>query len=254
MERAALRRLTSNLLDEDGNATSIDLTIVETGGGTASCGANEICGATATVSAATIPTHDQSLNGIEGQIFTDADPVTLTFSDLVAGDDYEVYVFGLEGFFASVQQDVQISGAGTPITFTQNFNQNNLFINDEAGSSSRPLSSYAEIVTADGSGEIEIQVTPNGFTFDVSLGGVAIRELAAPELTVTIAADSISEAAGAAATTATVSRNTDTTNALVVNLASSDTTEAAVPTTVTIPAGQSISPSVRHRCDRRCHH
>lgn len=59
-----------------------------------------------------------------------------------------------------------------------------------------------------------------------------------PELTVTIAADSFSESAGAAATMATVSRNTDTTSPLTVTLSSSDTNEAAVPTTVVITAGQ----------------
>lgn len=41
------------------------------------------------------------------------------------------------------------------------------------------------------------------------------------------------------AATLTVTRNTPATNALVVSLVSSDTTEATVPATVTIPAGQS---------------
>ena len=61
----------------------------------------------------------------------------------------------------------------------------------------------------------------------------------AAELTLTIPAPSISEGDGANATTATVIRNTDTTNALTVTLVSSDTSEATVPATVTIPAGQS---------------
>lgn len=58
-------------------------------------------------------------------------------------------------------------------------------------------------------------------------------------LSLWIANDSISENGGA--TTATVSRNTDTTDALVVNLVSSDSGEATVATTVTIPAGQTTS-------------
>ena len=49
--------------------------------------------------------------------------------------------------------------------------------------------------------------------------------------------------AGAGATTATVSRNTDTANALVVNLLSDDTTEATVVGSVTIAAGQTTSPA-----------
>jgi len=231
----------SNLIDEDGNATPFDLTLVETGAATPSCGANQVCGATATPLASTIPTHSQSLSGIDGQVFTDAHPVTLTWSDLTAGDNYEVYVFGLEGHFSSSQQTVGITGGGTPITFAQNLNKNQLFVNDELGSSGRPLSSYAKIAAADSAGRITIQVTPAAFSLDVSLGGVALRELSPPELSLTIAADSFSEGDGPRATTATVSRNTDTTNPLTVTLASSDTSEAIVPATVTIAAGQTIS-------------
>jgi uncharacterized delta-60 repeat protein len=58
-------------------------------------------------------------------------------------------------------------------------------------------------------------------------------------LTVTIAAGAVSEGAGAAATTATVTRNTSTALAMTVNLNSSDISEATVPASVIIPAGQS---------------
>ncbi|MCA9121898.1 MAG: hypothetical protein H6822_11525 [Planctomycetaceae bacterium] len=57
-------------------------------------------------------------------------------------------------------------------------------------------------------------------------------------LTLTIAASSFSEAAGVGASTATISRNTDPANPLTVTLMSNDTSEATVPATVTIPAGQ----------------
>ncbi len=52
-------------------------------------------------------------------------------------------------------------------------------------------------------------------------------------------ATSISEFGGPAATTVTITRNTDTTDPLDVALTSSDTTEASIQTTATIPAGQS---------------
>jgi len=58
-------------------------------------------------------------------------------------------------------------------------------------------------------------------------------------LTVEIAADSIAENAGASATTGRVTRSGDTTDALVVTLASDDTSEATVPASVTILAGDS---------------
>jgi hypothetical protein len=57
-------------------------------------------------------------------------------------------------------------------------------------------------------------------------------------LTLALASHSVSDAAGASATTATVSRNTDTSAALVVTLASSIPASVSVPQTVTIPAGQ----------------
>ncbi len=61
------------------------------------------------------------------------------------------------------------------------------------------------------------------------------------DLTVHISAASISEAVGEAATTATVSRNTDTAFALAVALVSNDITEATVPASILIAAGRSIS-------------
>ena len=66
----------------------------------------------------------------------------------------------------------------------------------------------------------------------------AIRVSVAPTLTVAIADAAVVESAGAAATTATVTRNGSTDADLVVSLASGDATEVLVPATVTIPAGQ----------------
>ncbi|MBI2481074.1 MAG: hypothetical protein HYV60_21295, partial [Planctomycetia bacterium] len=53
-----------------------------------------------------------------------------------------------------------------------------------------------------------------------------------------VAAASVAENAGATATTVTIARNTGTSGALVVNLTSSDPSEATLPATATIPAGQ----------------
>ena len=69
-----------------------------------------------------------------------------------------------------------------------------------------------------------------------------VQDDESPLLSLVIAHSSVSENAGPAATVGTVSRNTDTTNGLVVTLTSSDTSEATVPATVTIPAGQTTSP------------
>ena len=69
-----------------------------------------------------------------------------------------------------------------------------------------------------------------------------MEEEVVPTLTMLIAAAEIGEQDGAAATTATVSRNTNTTSSLNITLVSSDISEATVPVSVTIAAGQSTSP------------
>lgn len=224
----------ASLTDEDGNATPYDLTITGAGGG--------VTGAAAVITASTLPTHTSSLAGLDGQVFAGVNTTTLTWSGLTDGADYEVYVFGLEGFYQSIQQDVTITADGSAISFPQNFNNSDLFINDQVGSNSLPLSSYAKVVTVGASGEIVIDVAPAPFTLDVSLGGVAIREVSeAPELTLSISPPSVSEGAGAAAALGTVTRNTPATGDLVVNLTSDDTSEATVPASVTILNGNTFA-------------
>lgn len=89
------------------------------------------------------------------------------------------------------------------------------------------------VFVADGSGGVR---TLNGDL--VKLATATILNDDAATITLSIAAASFSETDGVAATTASVTRNTDTTNELTVNLTSSDTGESTVPASVTIPAGQ----------------
>src|SRR5262245_34190476 len=59
-----------------------------------------------------------------------------------------------------------------------------------------------------------------------------------PSLTLVLASHTIAENAGPAATTGTITRsNMDTSQALTVNLTSSNPSQATVPASVTIPAG-----------------
>lgn len=67
--------------------------------------------------------------------------------------------------------------------------------------------------------------------------------LAQPTLTVNLANPSVLENAGAAATTATITASTAPASDLTVTLTSSDLTEATVPASVTILAGQTVSSS-----------
>jgi predicted extracellular nuclease len=66
----------------------------------------------------------------------------------------------------------------------------------------------------------------------------ALRGGVTPTLSLSIAPNTFSEAAGASAATGTITRTGSTTNALTVTLSSNDTTEATVPNTVIIAAGQ----------------
>lgn len=59
-----------------------------------------------------------------------------------------------------------------------------------------------------------------------------------PQFNLSFNVSSFSEGAGAGAATGTVTRTGSTAGALTVNLSSSDTTEATVPATVTIPNGE----------------
>jgi len=69
-----------------------------------------------------------------------------------------------------------------------------------------------------------------------------LKEADGPALTLSLSPSTVSKGTTG---TATITRNTDTTNALVVTLASSDPTKATVPPTLTIPAGQaSVSFSI----------
>ena len=114
-----------------------------------------------------------------------------------------------------------------------------------------PQASVARYVRVMVSGQLRVSEVSPTCTTVIGSGqlSVVVTDDDLAELTVVIADDSISEGAGAAATTLVVTRNTDPTNALVVTLASDDTSEATVPTTITIAAGQSSSGAIPIDCN-----
>ncbi len=105
----------------------------------------------------------------------------------------------------------------------------------EQASTTVSLSAVDDII-ADGLQTVTITASADGF-IDGS-GQVDVTDDELPTLTLAVAPASISENAGTSASSVTVTRNTDTTSALVVTLTSDDTSEATVPATLTIPAGQ----------------
>ena len=167
----------NDLVDESGNTTPFDLTLT---------GSNSNHFA-ATVNASTLPVHDQSLTGIDGQIYTSLQSVTAVWSDLNSSAEYEIYVFGLESFTGFLDdQTVTITGDGTAVQFTQLLSNGNLYVNGEVGDSTRSLQSYAHVVSPDGNDQITISVTANDGSADLVLGGLAIREVAATTPGVTV--------------------------------------------------------------------
>ncbi|MEQ9411570.1 MAG: choice-of-anchor D domain-containing protein, partial [Fuerstiella sp.] len=94
------------------------------------------------------------------------------------------------------------------------------------------------IAIGDDGSNLSLRDDAKGFNVDVEAQTITVIDPNTATLTVDVVADAVSEGAGAAATTATVTRSSDTSAALTVNLTSSDTSEATVPTTVMIPAGQ----------------
>lgn len=101
-------------------------------------------------------------------------------------------------------------------------------------------------------GDYDVLVQYNGQTYNATMEvdgsgnssiTVVLTDIGSPALSLVVQDEQIAETDGAAATTATVTRTGDLTNALDVTLVSSDPGEATLPTTVTIPAGQSTSPA-----------
>jgi hypothetical protein len=88
----------------------------------------------------------------------------------------------------------------------------------------------------DGSQDVTITAQATGLQNATAL--ITVTDDDQPILTLSVTPSTLSEGAGANAATGTVTRNTPTASAQVVNLSSSDQSEIAVPATVTIPAGQ----------------
>ncbi|MCA9084628.1 MAG: hypothetical protein KDA81_11260, partial [Planctomycetaceae bacterium] len=185
----------SNLIDESGAATAIDVDI----------NFNSAFAATNVSFAPTsaqLPVHTGSLAGVDGAV-TGQDNVELTFSDLVPGQSYEIYVFGGDVF--SGNQQVTITAPATATTldqFTQNHVANQLIVNSEVGDNSRSIASFASYSTADANGELQLRVEAIPASGGVyGLAGVALRAGSPPAATLSIAATDADKDEGAAGST-----------------------------------------------------
>jgi alpha-tubulin suppressor-like RCC1 family protein len=133
-------------------------------------------------------------------------------------------------------QAATVSGFGEGQFFAQN---STTITTDGSGNATAtflvPSSQIGQFFTATAT-----NVGTAGGIGDTSEFGQALQLAAAASetLTVTVSPNSFSEAGGNNIATGTVTRSGPTTSALIVDITSSDTTEATVQSPVTIPAGQ----------------
>ncbi len=159
----------TNLINEQGIATLYDLTIASS--------TPTIVSHDGPINSGTIPLHPQPLNALDGFIATTGNQtLTFTWSDLTPLTVYEVYVFGLHDGTFTGDNDVQIVGAGTPISFSQQLANGELFVNGETGASDTHLVNYARTVAAAANGTITITVSNSSGAEESALAGLAIRE------------------------------------------------------------------------------
>ena len=166
--------------DEAGNPTSVDLAITVSGGAASFSGSNP----------GVVPIHTPSLENLGGGRLS-TDSVTSVWSDLVPGKEYNVYVFGRENFSDAAIQTVTITGGTSPTPFVQDTRNNSgvLFVNEDPADENRDLESYAIPVTANASGEITVLVQNPSTTPGqdrVYLAGIAIQDAPTPAAGVTV--------------------------------------------------------------------
>lgn len=185
----------NNLIREDGSSTTIDLTVGPTSSQGSSFGSSD-------PDNSTVPIHTPSLvdaGGVFGWVKTSANTVVANWSGLIPSEKYNVYVMVAERFDTfgnggpvNVNQTVTIFGDGSddpdPFTQTTTGFSGELQINNQQGNDAQALEDFALTVTADSSGEIDIQLFRNdGQSFNIGtinnviyLGAVAIQHAITP--------------------------------------------------------------------------
>lgn len=159
----------TNISLDDGTPTGIDLTTTADDCGIGGCGF--------TSGSFTLPQHAQPLSGLTGVTYTRG-TVNFVWSGLEANTKYQVFVFGL-GRFGPMNQNVTITGSGTPIAFVQNAAQSIMLINDQT-SSTGILTNFGKNMTSSPTGTITITVTSNLGSTEMSFAGIGIRKIDCP--------------------------------------------------------------------------
>ena len=174
----------SDLIREDGSATTIDLTVGPTSSQGNSFGPSD-------PDSETVPVHTPSLvdaGGVLGWTKGSANTVLANWSGLTPSEKYNVYVLVAERFGGGtdINHTVTILGEGsddpTPFTQTTTGFGGELQINNQQGDDAQALEDFALTVTADSSGEIDVQLfRDDGVTSNIIyIGAVAIQQAVTP--------------------------------------------------------------------------
>ena len=161
----------TNLIDEGGYATPFDLVI----------SSNDYIGEPGPgypLEPETLPQHGQSLAGVDGYLAWSEYAQTMVFEwqDLEPLGGYAIYVFASTIHLGSYSaNDVLIIGADAPVAFIQPLSMDRLTVNREPGDEDRKLTSYAEIVRADASGRIRIEVSTPPDMNSSAVAGLALQ-------------------------------------------------------------------------------
>lgn len=173
----------SDLIREDGSATTIDLTVGPTTLQGNSFGPSD-------PDNSTVPIHTPSLvdaGGVLGWTKGSANTVVANWSGLNPSEKYNVYVLVAERFGGqNINHTVTILGDGSdnPAPFTQTTTGfgGELQVNNQQGDDAQALEDFALTVTADSSGEIDIQLfRDDGVSSNIIyIGAVAIQQAVTP--------------------------------------------------------------------------
>ena len=131
------------------------------------------------INPSTIPTHSTNLAGLDN---FDALPFSLVFSDLEINGFYRLWIFSVYDVFQNspAQFLATVSGGGASFSFFFDMNASgNLVINGVTSSSSQPLTTYGNVLSASSTGTIAISFTNTGGNGETPLAGVAIESLSA---------------------------------------------------------------------------
>ncbi|MEZ5559856.1 MAG: hypothetical protein R3E86_15090 [Pseudomonadales bacterium] len=136
----------NNLVNDDGQRTRVGLSVARAG-----------TPFSIVPAASSVPVYKGNLNGIDGNQYQFGGAFEAEINGLKPLEPYKIYVFGLRGG-AELSQGVALAG-GKGISLSQKAPDGVLAINDQLGSDSRPLSSYARTLTSSRNGTISLNLT-----------------------------------------------------------------------------------------------